>query len=214
VRAGTLRLRLPNAEHLRQSQLLRSFAVGADRTAAEAPTEIMGSRGRSGTSAGGILPDRRCPHRDSLGQRSCRKFIGDGEARNLNAESLKKMRDAMARLFLACCTKQGYRLLKQLGVDEIREFRNSLMKRYAASSAQTRLECVRSFLRFCQASGWISANPAVTVKPPRSQSSPTLPFEEAEIEKMLAAAETFTTNGNFGAGTRTLRSRRSTIARG
>jgi site-specific recombinase XerD len=130
------------------------------------------------------------------------KYIADGEARNLNAESIKKMRDAVDRLFLGFCTKQGYRLLKQLGVDELREFRNSLVKKYAASSSQTRLEYVRGFLRFCQASGWISANPALAVKPPRSDSSPTLPFDEADIDTMLAAADTFTVKGNFGAGNR------------
>jgi hypothetical protein len=101
------------------------------------------------------------------------KYIADGEARNLNKESLKKMRDAVERLFL---TKNGYRLLKQLGVDEIREFRNSLVKKYASSSAQTRLEYVRGFLRFCQGSEWTATNPALAVKPPRSDSSPTLPF--------------------------------------
>ena len=130
------------------------------------------------------------------------KYIADGVARNLNAESVKKMRDAVERLFLGFCVKSGYRLLKQLGVDEIREFRNSLVKKYAASSAQTRLEYVRGFLRFCQNSGWISANPVAAVKPPKSNSSPTLPFEEVEIERMLAAADTFTVKGNFGAGNR------------
>ena len=119
------------------------------------------------------------------------KYIADAEARNLNPESMKKVRDAIERLFLGFCTKRGYRLLKQLGVDGIREFRNSLVKRYAASTVGTRLGYVRSFLRFCQASGWMPANPAVAVKAPRSQSVPTLPFDEAEVEAMLAAADTF-----------------------
>ena len=130
------------------------------------------------------------------------KYLADGQGRNLNAESVKKMRDAVERLFLGFCAKNGYRLLKQLEVDVIRGFRNWLVKHYAASSAQTRLEYVRGFLRFCHHSGWIAANPALCVKPPRSDSSPTLPFSEIEIEKMLEAAETFTTNGNFGAGNR------------
>jgi hypothetical protein len=29
---------------------------------------------------------------------------------------------------------------------------------------------------------------------------PTLPFEKAEVEKMLAAADTFSANGEYGAG--------------
>ena len=40
------------------------------------------------------------------------------------------------------------------------------------------------------------------VKAPRSQSVPTLPFDEAEIEAMLAAADTFATFGRYGAGNR------------
>ena len=39
------------------------------------------------------------------------KYIADGESRNLGAESVKKMRDAVERLFLDFCAKQGYRLL-------------------------------------------------------------------------------------------------------
>jgi hypothetical protein len=31
---------------------------------------------------------------------------------------------------------------------------------------------------------------------------PTLPFEEAEVEDMLAAADTFSANGKYGAGNR------------
>jgi hypothetical protein len=42
---------------------------------------------------------------------------------NLNAESFKKVSEAIERLFLRFCTKRGLRLLKQLGVDDIREFR-------------------------------------------------------------------------------------------
>lgn len=40
------------------------------------------------------------------------KYIADGEARNLNAESVKKMRDAVERLFLGFCIRNSYRLLK------------------------------------------------------------------------------------------------------
>lgn len=44
----------------------------------------------------------------------------DGQARNLNAESVKKMRDAVERLFLAFCAKHGYRLLILLFEEEPR----------------------------------------------------------------------------------------------
>ena len=66
------------------------------------------------------------------------KFVADGEARSLNPESLKKMRDAVERLFLGFCTKQGYRLLKQLGVDEVREFRKARTHQKATPRLQRR----------------------------------------------------------------------------
>jgi hypothetical protein len=50
-----------------------------------------------------------------------------------------------------------------------------------------------------------SANPALSVKPPKSNSSPTLPFEEEAIQRMLAAADTFTVKGNFGANRKRVR---------
>jgi hypothetical protein len=67
------------------------------------------------------------------------KWIHDGEGRNLHPESVKKMRDAVERLFLGFCTKHGYRLLKQLGVDEVREFRNALFGKLSASTTKGRL---------------------------------------------------------------------------
>ena len=106
------------------------------------------------------------------------KYIEDAEARELSAESVKKLRDAVERLFLGYCEHQGCRRLPHLCVEDIREYRNHLVKRYAASSAQTRFEYVRGLQRFCQHSGWIMSNPATAVKPPRSESCPTLPFEE------------------------------------
>jgi site-specific recombinase XerD len=48
----------------------------------------------------------------------------------------------------------------------------------------------------------MSANPAVAVKAPRSQSLPTLPFDEADVENMLAAADTVATNAKYGARNR------------
>ena len=90
----------------------------------------------------GIVGPGRCRSSDEIPtiQEAVEKFVSDGEARNLNPESVKKLRDAVERLFLSFCAKKGHRLLKQLGVDEIREFRNTLVKRYAATSTQTRLE--------------------------------------------------------------------------
>jgi integrase/recombinase XerD len=130
------------------------------------------------------------------------KHIADAEARNLQPESVKKIKDFIERRFLDYCSDQGFRSLRQLDVDAIREFRNRLVRHYSPNSARKRLEYLRAFFRFCHQSGWITANPAAAIKPPKSDHAPTMPFEPAQIEAMLAVADAFHDRGRFGAGNR------------
>ena len=44
------------------------------------------------------------------------KHVADAQARNLKPESVKKVRDVVERRLLDYCSRQGYRLLKQLDV--------------------------------------------------------------------------------------------------
>lgn len=104
------------------------------------------------------------------------KHIADAEARNLKPESVKKIKDVIERRLLAYCSNQGYRSLRQLDVDAVREFRNEFVKDYSANSARKRLEYVRAFFRFCHQSGWMVANPGVAIKPPKADQAPTMPF--------------------------------------
>ena len=130
------------------------------------------------------------------------KHLADAEGRNLKPESIKKVRDIVERRLVDYCSRQGYRVLKQLDVDAVREFRNELVKDYSANSARKRLEYVRAFLRFCQQSGWMASDPSRLVKSPRGQESPTLPFVQAEIDAMLKAADAFNAKGKFKDGNR------------
>lgn len=130
------------------------------------------------------------------------KYIADAEARNLKAESVKKIKDVIERRLRDYCTAQGYRSLRQLDVDAVREFRNELVKEYSANSARKRLEYVRAFFRFCHQSGWITANPAAVIKLPKADESPTMPLEKAQVDAMLKVADAFNTNGKFGKGNR------------
>lgn len=130
------------------------------------------------------------------------KFTADAEARGLERESVKKIRDAVERRFQQFCERKGYRLLRQLGVDELREYRNELAKTYAANSVRGRLGYVRAFLRFCVVSGWITSNPATAVKPPRAEDTGVDTFTEDEIQAMLHVADTFNHCGIHGPGNR------------
>jgi site-specific recombinase XerD len=77
---------------------------------------------------------------------------------------------------------QGYRLLKQLDVDALREFRQHWKD--AALAARKKLERLRAFFRFSVENNWIRSNPALAIKPPLLHSDPTLPLDDEELEKL------------------------------
>lgn len=130
------------------------------------------------------------------------KHIADAEGRGLNPESVKKVRDVIERRFKNFCDDSGYRQLRQLGVDQIRDFRNILVEDYAATSARIRLEYVRAFFRFCVQSNWLRTNPALSVKAPKPRDRDVETFELPEIERMLAVAGAFNPRGIHGKGNR------------
>jgi integrase/recombinase XerD len=130
------------------------------------------------------------------------KFIADAEARNLKPESIKKTRHVVERRLLTFCTTKGLKLLRQVDVDAVREFRNELAEAYSPNSARKSLEYVRSFFRFCHQSGWIHPNPAVVVKPPKGDDEEIETFEPEEVEAMLRVADGFRTKSHYGAGNR------------
>src|SRR5204863_9454995 len=113
-----------------------------------------------------------------------------------------KIRDIIERRFVGYCSRKGFRVLQQLDVDAVRGFRHELVKDYSANAARKRLEYVRAFFRFCQDSGWITANPMAMVKPPEADLSPTLPFEKDQIDAMLKVADGFSAKGKFKDGNR------------
>jgi hypothetical protein len=47
----------------------------------------------------------------------------------------------------------------------------------------------------------MQANPATVVKPPKPDHSPTMPFDHAQMDAIVAAADTFT-QGKFSSGNR------------
>lgn len=78
----------------------------------------------------------------------------------------------------------------------LRSFRKTW--KFAATSAVKRLEYLRGFLRFCEESEWIERNPAKAIKPPKVSQKPTLPFEESDLKRILAAADELAEWVSFG----------------
>jgi integrase/recombinase XerD len=115
------------------------------------------------------------------------KFLLDAEARGLRESSRRKYRYVLDQL-VEFGQQHGYIFLSQLGVDELRLFRQSWANQ--SLSAQKKLENLRAFFRFCHDSDWIKTNPAKKIKTGRVESVQVLPFEDSDIEKILAACLT------------------------
>ena len=117
------------------------------------------------------------------------KFFTDAKAQHLNQETIRKYASLLQRRFIPWCASKGYRYLKQLGVDEMREFRASWHD--SPSYATKNLERLRAFFRFCQQDDWIAKNPARAVKSPKVHDNPTLPFSKEEMQRILEACDRY-----------------------
>jgi site-specific recombinase XerC len=121
--------------------------------------------------------------------------------RTLKAESLKKIRDVVEQKLLGYCATEGFRAWRQLDIDVVREFRNrpsrTSRRTLAASGSSI---CAHS--DSVHQSGWMQANPATVLQPPKADHSPKLPIGQTPTEVIIAAADAFTRKGQFGSGNR------------
>ena len=122
------------------------------------------------------------------------KFLADAEARNLREATLKKYHRLLEGEFLAFCTLRNAHALDRLTVEFVRDFRDSL--NHSPVTRQKKLEYLRAFFAFCQASDWLSRNPAKAVKLPRVDRTQVKPFSPLEIEKLLKACTRFRGDGD------------------
>ena len=116
---------------------------------------------------------------------ACDRFYSDCEARNLGPAQLGKYGLLIREL-------KGWfpdRVVASVGVDDLRGYRESW--NLSPISASKKLERVRTFFRFCMESGWIGSNPARVLKAPKVKPTPTLPFSDEEMEKILWATEIY-----------------------
>ena len=124
------------------------------------------------------------------------KYFDDVEARHLAPSTVRKRRELLEGKLLPYCEAKGFSRLKDLNVDALRGFRKTW--KFSAISAVKRLEYLRGFMRFCEESEWIERNPAKAIKPPKVTQSPTLPFDEQDVKRVLEAADKLAEWGSFG----------------
>ncbi|MBI2149969.1 MAG: tyrosine-type recombinase/integrase [Acidobacteria bacterium] len=130
-----------------------------------------------------------------------KRFVNDAMARNITDATLYKYKMLLDRQLVPFAEEKGFTLISQFDLEALREFRAAWKD--SPISAGKKLERLRAFFRFCHDSGYIAENPVVKIKPPKITNAPTLPFTEAEMEKIIWACDLFSTGGRYRALNRT-----------
>src|SRR5262249_20106334 len=74
-------------------------------------------------------------------------FLKDARAQKLSPETIRKYENLLNKRLAPWCDAQGFRYLKQLGVEQMRQFRATWAD--GANYATKNLERLRAFFRFC-----------------------------------------------------------------
>jgi site-specific recombinase XerD len=81
------------------------------------------------------------------------------------------------------------KLLRQLNIDDMGEFRNGWKD--GALSASKKLERLRAFFGFAAKRNWISESPVLNLRAPKILFKPTMPFTHEEMARILTATDTY-----------------------
>lgn len=120
------------------------------------------------------------------------KAIEDFEAdakNNIQASTLKQYKIILAKLS-TFCKSRGLVFLRQLGVVEVRDFRNSWTT-YSPRTAGKHIERLKRFFSWCVENGWLEKSPAKPLKSPKVGETDVVPFTEDEVTKILKACDEY-----------------------
>ena len=120
-------------------------------------------------------------------QKALDAFVADCAARNLHPSTLRKYRLLRSRIS-EFARQRNIALLAGLAADEVRAFRE--LRTLAPRTAAKELERIRAFFNFCVSNGWLQKSPAQGIKAPQVKTLPRLPFDEKEVQKIIAQAKT------------------------
>ena len=119
---------------------------------------------------------------------ACDEFIREAEARELCESTVKKYRQ-LTKQMKAFADDTGRPYLQEWNLVVLRKFRSSWKD--GPSSALKKLERLRALFGFAQDAGWIAENPARKLKPPNVKPTPTMPFAQDEVIRILAACDRY-----------------------
>ena len=89
------------------------------------------------------------------------------------------------RQLLPWCKEQGILLLRDLDLEEVTKFRNSLDNR--GTVRNRKVSRLRSFFNFCRMRRWIDENPAEFIKPSQEQEPQAEYLQPKEYRRLLDA---------------------------
>ncbi len=89
---------------------------------------------------------------------------------------------------------EGLRFVSEFNLESLRKWRSSWPNKNL--SALKKLEFVRCFLRFAHDAGWIPDNPARKLKSPKITASPTMPYTQEEMFRIVAALDSYGLGGS------------------
>src|SRR5262245_49095214 len=115
------------------------------------------------------------------------RFFEDAQSRGLAEATLGKQRVLLRKQFLPWCKSRGFRSLKQMGVDEITQFRSTWTD--SPISMYKKQERLKGLFQFCVARDWMRINPVAALKPVKVPPTETLPFHEDQVAAILEACD-------------------------
>lgn len=117
---------------------------------------------------------------------ACKAFIADCESRNLNRSTLSKYRLLATRL-QDFASREGIGGLHQFTHEQAVAFRGTWTG--SPRTLSKSLERARAIGTFAAENGWIQNNPFKGIKAPQVKTAPRIPFDEKEIQNILARAK-------------------------
>lgn len=123
------------------------------------------------------------------------RFFEDLTSRGLSDATIGKQRVLLRKQFLPWCKTRGFHALKQIGVDEVTQFRATWAD--SPISKHKKQERLKGFFHFCVAREWMRVNPIAALKPVKVPPKPTLPFSTDEVTAMLNACDRYPIKGIY-----------------
>ncbi len=111
-------------------------------------------------------------------------YLSDCEARNLAQGTIRSYGGVFRRL----CKHCGQLPVERLTVETLLAYRDS-RRALKPRTQRKELKCLRAFCAYCMLRKQLAENPAKRLKPPQVEDVPTLPFEGAEVTRLLDACD-------------------------